>query len=400
MKTKNNSESEILKKLEQSFSKHFTNASDAKYFVSPASIILLGDHTQYNDGTMISVSFNSFVGIALKKIDDGYSVVFNNKKYIASKIEEFDFSVETGLLKSLKNLLNHIAKEEILTSGFECCIINETSKVFGLGNHAAITMGFLKALDTVFSTNLTNQKLVELAVTSEKELFGEVVSKPLYYSSLAHRENTLMYYDTRSDYKKFLFMDDKVQFVISNTNREKKDFHQKCKERIQECEVGVKGLRLYIWGIKNLRDVEEKFLERHIHMLPKRLYSRCLYNVVARKIVEEAYKNLKFKKCEEFSRKLTETHSSLSDIYNISSEVTDELIEIAESSKLSLGNKMVSCSYFDSIISLVYKKNLEKFSKVILNSYSKNNGVQLEVENYCISQGVKQLKIQKKPVTN
>lgn len=400
MKTKIITENEILKKLESSFSEHFDNPSDTKYFLSPASIILLGDHTQYNDGIMISVSFDSFIGIALKKTDNDYSVVYNDKKYTTKSLNEFDFDTNKGLLSSLGNLFKHIAKEEIVTSGFECCIENATSKVFGLGNHAAITMGFLKAMDTVFGTNLPNQKLVELAVTSEKELFGEVVSKPLYYSSLANRENTLMYYDTRSDYKKFLFIDDKVEFVISNTNHAKENFHERCKDRIQECEVGVKGLRLYIWGIKNLRDVEEKFLERHIHMLPKRLYSRCLYNVIARKIVEEAYKSLRFKKCEDFAKKLTETHLSLSKIYDISSNTMDELVKIAEDSKLSLGSKMVSCSYFDSIISLVYKKNLDKFSSAIQKGYSKGNGVKLEIENYSISGGARQLKNLQKAVAN
>lgn len=400
MKTRIKTQNEVLQKLEQVYTKYFDDDSGVKYFSSPSSIILLGDHTQYNDGIMISVAFNSFIGIALKKTDSGYNIVYNNEKYSSKSLDNFEFPREESLLVSLGNLFKHVVKEEILSSGFECAIINGTSKVFGLGNHAAITMGFLNAMNTVFNTELSNQKLVELAVTSEKELFGEVVSKPLYYSSLAHRENTLLYYDTRSDYKKFLYLNDKVRFVVCNTNREKENFHEKCKERIQECEIGVKGLRLYIWGIKNLRDVEEKFLERHIHMLPKRLYSRCLYNVVARKIVEEAYKHLRYKECEAFAEKLYDTHKSLAEIYDISSKTMNELVSIAEDSKLSLGSKMVSCSYHDSTINLVYQKNVEKFNSFVKKRYTGNNGVELEIDIYTIPEGAKQFKNLKKTVTN
>lgn len=400
MKAQIKTESEVFKKLEQSFLKHFSNDDGVKYFSSPTSIILLGDHTQYNDGLMISVSFNCYVGVALRKSDKGYSVVYDNKMYSSHSLSKFDFPAEESLLKSLNNLFKQIEDEKIITSGFECCIVNETSKTFGLGNHAAITMGFLKAMDSVFDTNLSNQKLVDLAVESEKKLYGKVVSKPLYYSSLAHRENTLMYYDTRSDFHQFLPIDDKVQFVVCKTNIEKKNFHQTCKERIEECEIGVKGLRLYIWGIKNLRDVEEKFLERHIHMLPKRLYSRCFYNVLARKIVEESYKNLKNNDCEEFARKLNETHSGLAEHYEISSQTMNELVKLADESKLCLGSKMISCSYNDSTINLVYKKNIDKFDTFMKKNFSLNNGTKLDIENYSISDGAKQFKAVRKSAAN
>lgn len=396
MKVKINSEIEVVKKLEQSFLKHFHNDNGVKYFSSPSSIILLGDHTQYNDGIMISVSLNCYVGVALRKSDKSYSVVYDNKMYTSHSLSEFDFPAEESLLKSLNNLFKQIEDKKIITSGFECCIVNETSKTFGLGNHAAITMGFLKAMDSVFDTKLSNQKLVVLAVESEKELYGKVVSKPLYYSSLAHRENTLMYYDTRSDFHQFLPVDDKVQFVVCKTNIEKENFHQTCKERIEECEIGVKGLRLYIWGIKNLRDVEEKFLERHIHMLPKRLYSRCLYNVLARKIVEEAYKNLKNKEYEKFARKLNDTHSGLAEHYEISTRTMNELVKLADDSKLCLGSKMISCSYHDSTINLISQKYSDKFAAFIKKNYTLNNVTGLEIENYNISDGAKLLKTVRK----
>jgi galactokinase len=115
--------------------------------------------------------------------------------------------------------------------------------------------------------------------------------------------------------------------------------------------------------------------------------------VLQRNIVEEAYKNLRDKEFEEFAEKLTTTHNNLSEIYDISSGTMDKLVKLAEDSKLSMGSKMVSCSYHDSTLNFLRKKNYEKFKNYITKKYVHNNGAELEIENYYPVEGAKQLKL-------
>jgi len=391
MPTKKKYKSEIHELLRNGFIDHFGNVDNVKFLLSPSSIILLGDHTQYNDGILISSAVNSYVGLAYRKVKNSYTIIYDGKVYKGEPGIGFKPSDENAPIKSLINIVNNLIKENHLICGFECYIINQTSKVFGLGNHAAIAMGFLKALVLSSCIKLSNEALLEFAVNSEAEIFGPVVSKPLYYSSLAQRPNTLLYYDSRTDHKKYFPIDKNLRLVVCNTLQEKDNFHQNCKDRILECEVGVKGLRLYIWGIKNLRDVEEKFLQRHIHVLPKRLYTRCLYNIVERKIVEEAYKDLKNNRLNNFGKKLNQTHQKLSELYEISSSAMDKLVLSAEESKVSIGSKMLSCSYHDSTINLVLQKNTNKFASFMDSNFMPVNGSKLQTENYLFSEGVRQL---------
>lgn len=397
MANKKKNESEIYQNLRDGFREYFGNVDEVKFLLSPSSIIILGDHTQYNDGIMISTAVNSYVGIAFKKITSGYTIIYDGIVYQGKPSTGFPESSESGPVGSLINIVNNLIKENLLTCGFACYITNQTAKVFGLGNHAAISMGFLKALVLSSCINFSNEELLEFAVNAESEIFGPVVSKPLYYSSLGQRAGTILYYDIRSNFRKYFTMDDNIHIVICNTQQEKENFHENCRDRILECEVGVKGLRLYLWGIKNLRDVEEKFLQRHIHMLPKRLYTRCLYNIVQRKIVEEANKDLRNNNFEKFGKKLNLTHEKLSELYEISSEIMDNLVRIAEDSKLCIGSKMVSCSYHDSTMNFVQRKNISKFADYMDKKYSSINRTALAVEDYLISEGVQQIKSTAKP---
>ncbi len=399
MKKKPNREIELTRLLEEGFKKHFGNSDGARTFLSPASFVLLGDHTQYNDGTMISTTVDSYIGFRIRKAESNYSIVIDDRKYSAAELKKIDINSQNYLISSLANLISNLSNDDkIEPAPFECYINTHSSKVFGLGNSAATNVGFLFALNSTLKLELSNQQLVEFAVESDRELYGNIVSKPLYYSVLSQRKNSVMYFDTRSDYRKFYTIDDKYKIVVCNSNILKESFSERCRERIQECEVGVKGLRLYIWGIKNLRDVEEKFLQRHVHMLPKRLFMRCLYNVHERKIVEEAHKALRSEQIEEFGTKIYETQEILAEEYEISSEIMDSLVKYAGDSGFCIGSKMISCSYHDSTLNLVEQKNIKKFQDYLMKHYSSSNGNELEIAHYSLSDGVKEIKSVKKEV--
>lgn len=389
---KSKKETNLLQKLEKGFADFYGDTKNCKTFLSPTSIILLGDHTQYNDGIMITTTLDSYIGISIRKVESYYSIVIDGKHYAAEKLSDLKINSDDHIVSGLANLIDRLVREEVDVPGFECYVSLDSSRVFGLGNFASMNVGFLKAMLSISKIKWNNQQLVNFAVESDRELYGIVVSKPLYYSVLNQRVDTLLYYDLRSDYRKFFTIDPKYKIAICNSEVPKVNFSERCRERVQECEVGVKGLRLYIWGIKNLRDVEEKFLERHIHMLPKRLYMKCLYNIKQRKIVEEAFKDLRNRKFEEFSKKLSLTHNLLSEEYDISSEIMDTLVKHADESQVSQGSKMISCSYHDSTMNMVKQKDIDKFADYILKNYSSTNGSELEITSYSISEGVKEIK--------
>ncbi|MDZ7764030.1 MAG: hypothetical protein U5K00_06330 [Melioribacteraceae bacterium] len=392
MKKKSNKENDLLQKLENGFADFYGDTKHCKTFLSPTSIILLGDHTQYNDGIMITTTLDSYIGFSIRKAENNFSIAVDDKKYSAEKLSELKIESDDFIIKGLANVIDKLVREEVEVKGFECYINLGTSKVFGLGNFASMNVGFLKSIQSVNNLKWTNGEIVNFAVESDRELYGIVVSKPLYHSVMRQRVDTLLYYDLRSDYRKFFTIDPKYKITICNSDVPKENFSERCRERVQECEVGVKGLRLYIWGIKNLRDVEEKFLERHIHMLPKRLYMKCLYNIKQRKIVEEAYKDLRNKKFEEFGKKLSLTHKLLSEDYDISSEIMDMLVKYADESQVSQGSKMISCSYHDSTMNIVKQKDIDKFTDYILKNYSSSNGSELEITSYSITEGVREIK--------
>jgi galactokinase len=148
-----------------------------------------------------------------------------------------------------------------------------------------------------------------------------------------------------------------------------------CNERIEECEVGVKGVRLYIWGIKNLRDVKLDFMQKHFHVLPKRIYNRIAYNVKERIRTEEAYKAIKNKDVSSFGSYIFESHTSLSQDYDLSIPTLDFIVNECKATEGVFGAKMISCSPSRTIFALAKsdqaKTIAEKINTAFKNKFSK-----------------------------
>ena len=384
---------DLLEKLRSEFISKFGDADSVVFSIAPASFVLSGDHTQYNDGLMISAAVNSYIGIAIRKNDSAETkLVYNGMELEEKQLLDMILETDDNVTLSLSALLNLFQKRDFLNSGFSCLIINNSSKVFGLGNSAALGTALVSGINEAFSLKLNQKQIIDICLEADKSIFDELVNPSLYCASLGQHDNSVTYYDTRTKFRKYLDFDTKFKIVLCNTNQLKPNFRELCKDRIEECKIGTKGLRLYIWGIKNLRDVEEQFLYRHENMIPKRLFVRCVYNVKARKMAELGYKHLKENNVPGLGKTLFEIQSALENDYELSSPMCTKLVKMASELGLTDGSKMLSCSYYNASLNIVSNKKVEQFTSSINQKYHELTGKELETKQYEFCEGVKIVK--------
>ncbi|MFA3782151.1 galactokinase [Melioribacteraceae bacterium 4301-Me] len=378
---------EIIKELKQQ-----TNSLRDFYVVkSPIGLIFLGDHTHYNDGILISAAVDKYTWVAIRKRTDDKINLYRkdtNKvlSFTLSQIEnlthETGFKMAIGLIKLLKD-------EKLLTSGFDCIIDFSTPQWLGLGVLAAQQMATIIGMKKIFGINYPIDNLINLVKRNENNLIGKISNTALHNTSVFAKNDKLILTDLRyKQHKNIPFNGKDYKIVICNTNVQIEHVEKICNERIEECEVGVKGLRLYIWGIKNLRDVQLDFLMRHIHMLPRKIFSRVLYNVNERIRAENALKLLKKNNYEEFGALINQSHNGLSIDYEISDPKVDFIVAQAMNLKGVIGSKMISCSPIRSTFHLVESAYVENFVDKIKKTYYNQYNNELDVHILNISKGI------------
>jgi galactokinase len=392
-----NSERKLIITAKNKFEEFYGDLKNSFVFITPASIIFLGDHTHYNDGILLSTAIDKHsVIIARKRSDNIIKLADIEKdKLLTFAItdllhqDDYHFRYQLCLLKLLHN-------DGLLPSGFESVFSSEIPECLGLGALASQEVGFSNAVKKILNLTIENDVLLEYVRKCGLKNIGKISNIAHHYTVKFASENKFFSIDLRNrDYKLIPNKIENVNLIIANTKEKIPFVADICNERISECEIGVKGLRLYIWGIRNLRDVEQNFLLRHYHMLPKKIFSRILYNVNERLRSEEALKHLKNNMLDEFGQCITQSHWSIANDYELSCEKCDYLVEKASGLSGVVGSKMISCSPWRTTFHIVTKEKSKSFVKQITRLYSDKFGEEPEFFTFTIAGGLKEIPIKK-----
>jgi len=373
----------------EKFTKVFGADNNKVTTVAPASVILLGDHTHYNDGNILTCSVDRYVCVTLGFSKDDKIYVLTDSSEHPSIIDHTKdhFDDLKFPLNRILQIVQFIKENHNLPCGFVCSVCSNIPAGLGLGSTSAFNAAFLNSLNLLFKLNIDEKEIIDLMFRTEQNFIGKISNKALITASLKSKKNKIMNYDFRSSkIDEYDFDSENFNIIICDTGLDNLK-NILCKERIEECEVGVKGLRLYIWGIKNLRDVNIDFLQKHIHMLPKRIYSRCYYNVTEKIRVEEALKYLQNNEFEKFSGLLNESHSELSKDYEISSEQLDYIVNESKNIEGFTGSKLISCSPKLLSVAIVKKSFKEIAVEKLKERYKEKYNSELIVYNLNLSDG-------------
>lgn len=371
--------------LKKQFIEEFNPNRKPKVKIAPVSLMLLGDHTQYNDGILLSSALQLYAVavIAENELNEKRIMINGSVQKNTSKKNKYSW-----IEKYLNVLIDNIEELEEKTFSFDLLLKAEFPEALGIGRYPAIGAAFLMAFNELYDLNYDNRTLVNLTQGSERQVVDKISNKGNHNAAFFNPSNSLVKTDLRKEQPEFIpFVANNYRVVITDTGVDIENPAEICAERINECEIGVKGLRLYIWGIKNLRDVDPDFLKKHYHMIPHIVYKRCNYTVEERFRVERAIELLRNKKLNELKHVFYESHTSLDTDYSLSSEEQNFIVETAQNIDGVIGSKMISCSPKRAVYHLVHKKNVEVFTELLTKLYKKKFGKKLAVYTLKFSDG-------------
>jgi galactokinase len=388
-----NGDAELVYSAVKKFEDVFGSSDYCSIMVSPASLILLGDHTHYNEGILLSLCANRFwVNILRKRKDNVVCIASaDSDRFISTTLEKVD-NLDGEEFKLLRGLTKSLFDQEIINCGFDCVIASNIPECFGLGSLAGMQISFINNMKKVFTASVEDSCLLDSVKKNENKLVGKFSNVSHHLTAQYGKEGKILQTDLRQKVHNHINLGDReFNLVVCDTNEKIASPQELCNERVEECEIGVKGLRLYIWGIKNLRDVESDFLLRHYHMLPRRIFNRVLYNVNERKRAENAVKFLKKNQMEDFGVLVTESHWALSNDFEIGNDQVDYIVTEAVKLPGVLCSKMISCSPIKSVFNIVDVNLTENFITQMRDLYKNKFNSELTVHNMKITSGVRKI---------
>ena len=378
------------------FKKHF-GYTPAHVVQAPARLEVLGNHTDYNEGLVLSVAVDRYVCIAAMPRTDGkvelVSSAFPQRDIFW--ISELKHNPAAPWADYVKGVLVQLRKRGVHFSGFSAAIHSTIPIGAGLSSSAALEVATALAVRQLFPYSLTELgasvppprddrgrlpaleapekiHLARLCQAAEIEFVGVNCGLLDPLSCLFGRAYQVMNIDCRFQSVHHTPLLGEA-IVVCDSGVKHRLAGGEYNELREQCESAARAL-----GAKSLRSVEPARLKADRGNLNQRQYE-CAYHVVGEiQRVVFAEKALVDDDHRQFGQYMFLSHESSRDFLKNSCPELDLLVELARAHPGCLGARLTGGGFGGATINLVAYHQAEDFMKTIAGQYQQRTGREMK----------------------
>jgi galactokinase len=369
----------------------------ASIYRAPGRVNLIGEHTDYNDGFVLPAAIDFYCWAAVAPRRDRSLVIHS---------ENFNETVEAGLdsLSPLekKHWANYplgvawaLAQAGKRLTGANLYISGEVPLGAGLSSSAAVEVAIGFALLDQSGLAVDRAELARLCQKAENEFVGAHVGIMDQFVSCFGRASHALLLDCRSLQYEFVKLPPDLQLVICNTMVRHELASGEYNARRAECEEGVRILRIVLPEIRALRDVTLTQLEKHVRILPAKVFARCRHVITENARVKSAVEAFHSGDTKALGPLLQDSHRSLRDDYEVSCRELDLMVEIAMAQPGLIGARMTGGGFGGCTINLVESAAVSEFRRNVAAEYSSKTGLTPEIYVSPASEGAQHMALEK-----
>lgn len=345
-------------------------------FRAPGRVNIIGEHTDYNDGFVLPFAIDRYVEAEIR-IDNQF--VFSSQM-MGETIALRKYEQLNKWTDYLMGVIRAIDQK-----GYDVppVRINVTSTLpigAGLSSSAALEIVVAYGLNRIMNLELEKRELVEIAVKAEREFVGVKCGVMDQFTCVFARRNHAILLDTsdlRYEYVPLNVEDFEFALIDSNTKHELSS--SEYNKRRKECEEVLKILQK-----KSFKEVDYEDLQ----YLEVTLKKRAKHVLDENNRVSAAVKALKSSDASLLGNLLYESHASLRDLYEVSCEETDFIVDFLKKSRNVAGARMIGGGFGGSVLILTKRGCVEDVFEKLEKDYFKAFGKRPKLIKVKSSDGV------------
>jgi galactokinase len=244
----------------------------------------------------------------------------------------------------------------------------------GLSSSAALEVSTATLLEAVTGKIIDPVEKALLCQKAEHDFAGVPCGIMDQFISVLGREGHLLLLDCRSRQTDLVPMDDPtVEFLVVNTNVKHELGSGEYAKRRAECEQAAR-----ILGVKSLRDATADRLEQLKDKMSELVYRRARHVIGEIQRTIQAAEEVRNSNWPSVGQLMYESHTALSDDYEVSCAELAAVVEIAENIGVKggvYGCRMTGGGFGGCCVALVKADRVEDISKRIAAGYKERTGI-------------------------
>ncbi len=366
------------------------SAKPAAYSRAPGRLEILGNHTDYNEGFVLSCATGQATEMAIAAIPGRICKLQNPplKGEFTIDLDDMDTPRPKDWTNYIKGVLVELRRRGISYPAFEVLFKSSVPLSAGMSSSAALEMAFCMALKQLAGIDLPLPEWARVGQSVENVYLGLKSGLLDQFSSLYGKKDSFILCDFRSvEVLKTVTMPSGWKIVVANTmvkhNLVESDYNQ----RRESCERATKVIQGKFPQVKTLRDVSSAMLEECKSILDHTDYLRAKHVVGEDERVMKGVELLEAGKVEEFGALWFQSHESSRDCFENSCPELDVLVELAHTIPGCVGARLSGGGFGGISIHLVRENEAQNYCERLAAAYKLKTGKTIETVICSIGDG-------------
>lgn len=366
--------------LIKQFREYFGYAPEV-YSRAPGRLEILGNHTDYNQGIVLSAAVDQATELVIAKRPGNICRICNPplEGEFQIDLEQLDTPARGDWTNYLKGVLVELRRRGFEFPAFDMYMKSTVPLSAGMSSSAALEMTFCMALKELCGIELSLPEWAKVGQSVENVYLGLKTGLLDQFSSLYGKKDSLILCDFRTvEVLKTVPMPTGWKILVANTlvkhNLVESDYNL----RRESCERAAAGIKSVYPEVSTLRDVDSAMLESCRESLDVIDYRRAKHVVGEVERVWKAVDLLSAGDVEAFGKLLFESHESSRVNFENSCDELDILVELAHSFPGCAGARLSGGGFGGISIHLVRSGDAETYAARLVEAYRMRTGKEIE----------------------
>lgn len=354
------------------------SANPIRVFYAPGRVNLIGDHTDYCGGLVFPCAIDRGTTLLIRPRDDNKVKLASMNFELMASLSPDELSQKYGdhWINYVLGVIDQFRQQGFETTGFECLFSGNIPNGGGLSSSASLEVVTAFALNQLFNAHFSHVELVKIALAAENEFVGVNCGiMDQYAIAMAKKGHAMMLDCNTLACEQVPLVMDGYSIVIVNSNQRRDLVDSKYNERFDECQNATNDIKHHL-NITQLAEVTPLQLIESMHLFSNETVAKRAKHVISEHHrVRQAVIALNANDMHSFGELMIASHQSMSNDFEASTPIIDQLVAIALDTPSVIGARMTGGGFGGCTVNIVVNSKLDHFIESVGERYKKASGL-------------------------
>lgn len=348
---------------------------------APGRVDLMGSHTDYNMGYVMTMSIDRDTWIAARPREDSQVAIHSlnlpgGALFALDDIRRDERAPWSNYVRGVALALQTAGHT---LRGFDGLVHSSVPFGSGLSSSAALEMASAVLFEAVSAISVAPIEKALVGQKAENEFVGVNTGILDQYSSMMGRQGAAILLDCRDLAHDIIPLAHNLEIVVCNTKAERNLKGTEYDERRAQCEEGVRLLQQFYPSVRALRDVTPAMFAAREAALPARVARRCRFIIEENERVLNLARALPAGRPDRLRALFDASFAGACDLYEICVPSMAQMLEAMLSAPGVVAGRQAGAGFGGSMVALVHAGRAVEFGAHVDRTYAQMSGIKPEI---------------------